>query len=81
MPPSFHMLARLATAPLGDVKWVAIMIAPVMMRATMATTLMMANQNSASPNAFTVGRFRRISTTGVRSAGIHKGVPGASLST
>ena len=25
MPPSFHMLARLATAPLGEVKFVAIM--------------------------------------------------------
>ena len=25
MPPSFHMLARLASAPFGDVKWVAIM--------------------------------------------------------
>ncbi|MCY1232817.1 hypothetical protein D9M72_453320 [compost metagenome] len=81
MPPSFQMLARLATAPLGEVKCVAIMTMPVPISARMATTLMIANQNSASPKALTVGRFSRISTTGVIRAGIHSGVPGASLST
>ena len=78
IPPSFQMLDRLATAPSGEVKCVPIMTAPVAISARMATTLMMANQNSISPNAATVGRFRLSSSTGTTSAGSQRGVPGTS---
>jgi len=78
MPPSFQMFATFATAPSGDVNRVATMTAPVMISATIATTLMIANQNSISPNAATDGRFNASSTSGVISAGIHNGVPGES---
>ena len=42
----------------------------------MATILISANQNSVSPNAFTVGRFSSSSATMPTSAGIHSGRSG-----
>ena len=71
MPPSFQRFATDACAPLGEVKPTAIMPPPTMIRATMATILIMENQNSISPKFFTETRFRVSSTPMTASAGIH----------
>ncbi len=76
MPPSFHRLARLAVWPLGDWKPVMTMYRPVATRPRMATILIRANQNSISPNSFTVTRFSDSSTATQVSAGIHCGRSG-----
>ncbi|CAM5333321.1 hypothetical protein SHIRM173S_02926 [Streptomyces hirsutus] len=48
---------------------------PTTISVTMATILISENQNSVSPNAFTVGRLRTISRTTAASAGIHSASP------
>ena len=42
-----------------------------------ATTLMMANQNSNSPKAFTLTRLMKVITTSATSADTHAGTPGS----
>ena len=76
MPPSFHKLARLAVRPAGELKPVSTMYKPVPTRVTMATILIIANQNSTSPNSFTVSRFRLSSTATQAIAGAHCGKSG-----
>ncbi|MEI5135970.1 hypothetical protein RB199_31910 [Streptomyces libani] len=49
------------------------MTSPTTISATIATILISANQNSVSPNAFTVGRFKAIKRMTAASAGIHSG--------
>ena len=44
--------------PSGEVKTVTSIQMPMMIRATIAMTLMIANQNSISPNSLTVSRLR-----------------------
>ena len=58
MPPWFHRLVKLA-GPASDWKPVKIMNRPTTISATMATILISANQNSVSPNAFTVVQVQR----------------------
>ena len=57
-PPWLHRLVKVA-GPASDWKPVKIMTRPTTISATMATILISANQNSVSPNAFTVVRFRQ----------------------
>ncbi|MNE79714.1 hypothetical protein D3C80_1762280 [compost metagenome] len=76
MPPSFHRLASCAVRPLGDSKPLMTMYRPVATRPRMATILIRANQNSSSPNIFTVTRFNDSSTATQVSAGIHCGSSG-----
>ncbi|MDT4867801.1 hypothetical protein FQZ97_1027310 [compost metagenome] len=76
MPPSFHRLASWAVRPLGEVKPVMTMYRPVATRPRMATILTRANQNSISPNIFTVTRFSDSSSPTQVSAGIHCGKSG-----
>ena len=49
--------------PFGEVKPVTTMKIPAATRATIATSLMIANQNSISPNSLTVARFMRRRTS------------------
>ena len=56
-PPWLHRLVKVAVPAFG-LKPVKIMTRPTTIRATMATILMRANQNSVSPNAFTVGEVQ-----------------------
>lgn len=58
IPPSFQRFATDACAPLGEVNPIATMAPPTIIRATMATILIMENQNSISPKFFTDTRFR-----------------------
>ncbi|MNO02281.1 hypothetical protein D3C81_2226360 [compost metagenome] len=76
MPPSFHRLARSAVRPDGDWKPTSTMYRPVPTRARMATILIIANQNSISPNIFTVIRFSDSSRPTQASAGAHWGRSG-----
>ena len=76
MPPSFQRLDRLAARPAGETKAAPTMYSPVATRATMATILIMANQNSISPNSFTVSRFRPSSRPTQAMAGAHCGRSG-----
>ncbi|MNN13195.1 hypothetical protein D3C81_1262190 [compost metagenome] len=76
MPSSFHRLARLAVRPAGDSKPTRTMYRPVPTRARIATILIMANQNSISPNIFTVIRFSDSSRPTQASAGAHWGRSG-----
>ncbi len=71
MPPSFHRLASEATCPDGDWKPHATRPAPVRISAQIAMILMSANQNSISPNSFTVTRFSPSSNSTHSIAGIH----------
>ena len=57
-PPSFHKCVNDASTPVGDWKCIITMIKPTTISDTMATILIIANQNSISPNIFTVARFR-----------------------
>ena len=57
-PPSFHRWAKEASTPVGDLKCIITITRPTTISATMATILIIANQNSISPNILTVARFR-----------------------
>ncbi|MNP24305.1 hypothetical protein D3C76_1170570 [compost metagenome] len=65
-----------ATTPLGDVNEVAIITAAVRISITMATILMMPNQNSTSPKIRTASMFNPSSTNRVKNAGIQAGTSG-----
>lgn len=79
MPPLSHRFEKLAV-PASCWNPVKIITSPVTMSATIATILISANQNSISPNAATVGRFRASRITITRMPGIHSGMPGISAS-
>ncbi|MNN95780.1 hypothetical protein D3C81_2146460 [compost metagenome] len=64
-------MAKEAWCPEGAVKPHATSPKPVMISAQMAMILISANQNSISPNSFTVTRFRLSSRITHSSAGIH----------
>jgi|GEM_PF-4742130 len=76
MPPSFHRFDSDAVWPLGEVKPHATRPAPVMISAQIATILISANQNSISPNSFTVTRFNDSSSITHASAGFQASSPG-----
>ncbi len=76
MPPSFHRFDSDAVWPLGEVKPHATRPAPVMISAQIATILISANQNSISPNSFTVTRFSDSSSITHASAGFQASSPG-----
>ncbi len=76
MPPSFHRFDSDAVWPLGEVKPHATSPAPVMISAQIATILISANQNSISPNSFTVTRFNDSSSITHASAGFQASSPG-----
>ena len=76
-----HRWAREAVVPSGLVKLKATMSAPTIMRATIATILMTANQNSISPKFFTEGRFSSSSAVMTTSAGMNLGMPGSQYCT
>lgn len=75
MPPSFHRFDSEATLPDGERKPQATSPAPVIINAAMAMILISANQNSISPNNFTVTRFRLSSNNTHKIAGIHGANP------
>ena len=64
--------------PASDWNPLKIMNRPTMISAAMAMILISANQNSVSPNAFTVARFRSSRMPMVTRPGIHSGSPGQS---
>ena len=76
MPPSFHRLAMEAELPVGDWNAVVTIYSPVQTNAQMATILIMANQNSSSPNIFTVIRFSDSSSATQPMAGSQSGMSG-----
>ena len=76
MPPSFHRLASDAVLPVGDWNDVTTMYSPVQTSPQMAMILIMANQNSSSPNIFTVSKLSDNNTATQPIAGIHKGMSG-----
>ncbi|SVK54589.1 Uncharacterised protein [Acinetobacter baumannii] len=71
MPPSFHRWVKEATVPVGDWNCMAIITNPATISPTMATILIIANQNSISPNIFTVARLRPSSNSTHSSEAIH----------
>src|SRR5690348_10021391 len=75
-PSSFHRLATEAWCPVGEVKPQATSAKPVTISAQIATILISANQNSISPNSFTVTRLRLSSSSTHSTAGIHGASPG-----
>jgi hypothetical protein len=77
IPPWLHRFEKVA-GPASDWKPVKIMNMPTMISAAMAMILIRANQNSVSPNAFTVTRFRSRRMATVAKPGIHSGSPGQS---
>ena len=63
------MLFTEALTPSGEVQPINTIQAPVTINAIMAITLMMANQNSASPNIFTDSILNRHNSPKVSKAG------------
>ncbi|MNC36565.1 hypothetical protein D3C75_850910 [compost metagenome] len=76
IPPSFHRCENDATVPVGDWNCMAIITSPAMISPTMATILIIANQNSISPNIFTVARFRPSNSNMHSNEAIHCDSPG-----
>ncbi|SAI95793.1 Uncharacterised protein [Enterobacter cloacae] len=75
-PPSFHRWANEACTPVGDWKCVSTITSPTTISAMMATILIIANQNSISPNILTVARFRLSSRTITASEATQSDRPG-----
>ena len=65
-----------ALTPFGDTKPITTKLIPKIKKATIATILIMANQNSVSPNIFTVSKFNTVKMVMVAKAGIHTGKSG-----
>ena len=75
-PPSLTRLLSDATWPSGEVKPVNSITAATAIRATIATILISANQNSISPNSRTAIRFRLSSSAINAVAASHFGTSG-----
>jgi hypothetical protein len=65
-----------AVTPVGDTNAVAISTRLTAISASTAMILMIANQNSTSPKAFTVSTLRVNRVTSIASAGAQAGAPG-----
>ena len=76
-PPWLHRFVKVA-GPASELKPLKIMNRPTTISAAMAMILISANQNSVSPNAFTVVRFSSSRMATVARPGIHSGRPGQS---
>ena len=74
--PPFHRFATLACTPPGEWKPTATMTIPITTKAMIATILMMENQNSISPKAWTVVRFSPSSSATVAVGATHRGRSG-----
>ena len=75
MPPWFHRFVKLAP-PASVEKPLIIITIPVTIKARIAMTLINANQNSISPNSFTVAKFIHNKITSAINPGIHCGIVG-----
>ena len=75
-PPSFHRLETVAISPLGETNFVATNQMATSSRMAMATSLMRANQNSASPKNFTAMMLSSNRTSTRTVAGTHRAMLG-----